>query len=128
MTNDFERPSLASLHHVAITVANLSEAIEFYASGLGLVELETPSSVIEQGIRWFDLGQGRALHLIATSETAPASRAHFAITVDDVAAWQSYIERQGIKIIKPTIDLAGAKRFFLRDPAGNLLEFVEWLD
>lgn len=128
MTNGFERPSISSLHHVAIMVADLAEAIEFYSSILGFVELETPSSIIEQGIRWFDLGHGRALHLIETSETTPGSRAHFAIAVDDVEAWQTYIARQGIKITKATINLAGAKRFFLRDPAGNLLEFVQWLD
>jgi len=120
-------PNILSLHHVAINVRDLEEARIFYSDVLGFTELEAPAMAIEQGIRWFDLGDGRALHLIQTAESSPTGRAHFAISVSNAKAWRAHIEQAGLDILEPTVELYNANRFFLRDPWGNLFEFVQWL-
>ncbi len=121
-------PKIKSLHHVAIVVQDLLQAIDFYANKLGFKEITAPPTAIEQGIRWFDLGDGRALHLVENEATFPLLPAHFAIEVDDVAAWRAYIGQTDLTILEPTVDLYNADRFFLRDPSGNRLELVQWLD
>ena len=122
------RPGIESLHHVAITVHDLSAAVAFYSEILGLAELEAPAAALENGIRWFDLGNGRALHLVRTDEAVSGGRAHFAITVDDIKGWRAFVEERGIEVQAPRLELYGAERFFMRDPSGNLLELVKWLD
>jgi catechol 2,3-dioxygenase-like lactoylglutathione lyase family enzyme len=127
-TSTSKHPGISSLHHVAIAVQNLQQSVTFYKNVLGLTELAAPSSAVENGIRWFDLGDSRALHLIETGDMSPNSRAHFAITVEDADAWRAFIQQTGTEILEPTIDLYRAKRFFMRDPSGNRLELVQWLD
>jgi catechol 2,3-dioxygenase-like lactoylglutathione lyase family enzyme len=90
--------------------------------------METPAAISEAGIRWFDLGEGRMLHLLQIEDMVPLPRAHLAFTVDDVAGWRTYMESRGIEILKPAVQAYQIERFFFRDPSGNLLEFVEWPD
>jgi len=122
------RPAMGRLHHILIQVKDLAAAENFYADILGLTALEMPAEVMQAGIRWFDLGEGRMLHLLQTEDMTPLPRAHLAFTVDDVAGWRAYIERKGIEIVKPRVQVYQMERFFFRDPSGNLLEFVKWPD
>jgi glyoxylase I family protein len=124
------RPEILSLHHVALMVDDLDGTAEFYVDTLGFRELETPPGTAEKGIRWFDLGDGRALHLVKIpGDLRPpeGSRAHFAVEVEDADAWRDYLEARGVELIRPLVDLYSAKRIFFRDPSGNLGEFVQWL-
>jgi catechol 2,3-dioxygenase-like lactoylglutathione lyase family enzyme len=118
------RPAIGSLHHVSIQVKDLLAAVHFYGDILGLTEVETPPEVLRAGVRWFDLGEGRMLHLLQTEDVVPLPRAHFCITVDNVAGWRAYVESRGIEILAPVVQAYQVERFFMRDPSGNLLEFV----
>ncbi len=118
-------PAIGSLHHVAVPVLDLSACADFYREIIGLAELPAPASVQEAGIRWFDLGDGRALHLFR-ADVLHESRAHFAVTVPDVDAWRTHLRAHGVGFVEPRVKLYGADRVFVRDPAGNLVEFVDW--
>ena len=121
------KPELGFVHHIALAVHNLEESVTYYQEVLGLSQLDTPDSAYSSGIRWFDLGGYCALHLIEVPWVIAPPRAHLAITVADNDAWRAYLEGKGVRIVEPTVDLYAAKRFFLKDPTGNLVELVEWL-
>lgn len=119
-------PKIRTLDHVALVVDDLAQACEFYRNVLGLDELTPPAGVVESGIRWFDLGENRALHLIKDDTEVHHTRAHFALAVEDVNAWRSRFESLGIQTVSPKVKLYSADRVFVRDPCGNLLELVKW--
>jgi catechol-2,3-dioxygenase len=121
-------PQLKILNHIAIEVKNIQEALVFYIDVLGLSEMITPADIKESGIRWIDLGNGQALHLVENREATAASIAHFAITVEDVESWRTYLDNRGVETFSPKIKLYNAERFFLKDPTGNRIELVKWLD
>ena len=121
-------PQINILNHIAIEVNDIHKALAFYLEILGLNELETPIDVKESGIRWIDLRNGQALHLVENREATSANIAHFAITVDDVEVWRTYLGGRGVEIFSPKIKLYNAERFFLKDPSGNRIELVKWLD
>ena len=121
-------PQINVLNHIAIEVSDIHEALAFYLDVLGLKELKTPIDVKSSGIRWIDLRNGQALHLVENREASAADIAHFAITVDDVDAWRTYLKGRGVEIFSPKVRLYNAERFFFKDPAGNRIELVKWLD
>ncbi len=121
-------PPINVLNHVAIEVNDIQEALFFYLDVLGLTELTTPADVKESGIRWIDLTNGQALHLVENRVKTSTNIAHFAITVDDVEEWRTYLKDRGVEIFSPKIKLYNAERFFLKDPSGNRIELVKWLD
>ena len=127
-THSKATPKLGNIHHIALAVHNLEESVTYYQDILELPLLEAPESAYASGIRWFDLGGNCALHLIEVPNVAAPPRAHLAITVEDNDAWRSHLENKGVTIVEPTVDLYAAKRFFLKDPTGNLVELVEWLN
>ena len=121
------KPQLGPVDHIAIAVHNLAEAVDYYQNTLEFEALATPEDIVANGIRWFALGDGRALHLIEVKGVTAPPRAHIAIQVEDNDAWRAYLEDKGVRLVEPTVELYAAKRFFLQDPSGNLIELVEWL-
>ena len=119
--------TLKGLHHVAIHVHDIEESEKFYERCLGLSPIATPEDIKAKGIRWYDLPDGRQFHLFEKQVEIPISRAHFALEVEDADSWRENLKSKGIEIDEPTVDLYSAKRFFVRDPSGNLFELVQWL-
>jgi len=121
------RPTIGRLNHVAIEVADLPSALYFYQDILGLNQLPMPEGLKEKGIYWIDLGQSLALHLIEKPDSIPGTKAHLAITVDDLTAWRQYLEWRGVNYVPPRIMIYKAERIFITDPSGNRIELVKWL-
>lgn len=121
-------PKPGTLDHSALEVKNLQEASEFYMRVLGLKELQTPENVKAQGIVWLQWGDGSILHLVQSERMTPPFFAHIAISVDDIAAWRAHVIGMGVNIESPKMEVYSAKRFFVRDPSGNRIELVKWLD
>jgi len=118
---------LGKLHHVTVHVKNVAKTQAFYESIPGIVLANTPLPVSEKGIVWYNLPDGRQIHLLPWDEDIQHTRSHFALTVENIEAWHSFFQNQGCEIVKPTVDY-GAKRFFVRDPSGNLIEFLRKLN
>ena len=57
----------------------------------------------------------------------PAKKAHPAFEVSDIEALASQITEKGVSI-QHDDRLPGAKRFYVSDPFGNRLEFLEWVN
>ena len=98
------------------------EARSFYGQLLGLPEVAKPANLVTRGGCWFQLGD-RELHLGVDPIFRPATKAHIAILVNDLAATRRSLEAAGV----PTREdepLPGYARFYADDPFGNRLEFL----
>lgn len=108
---------------LAIPPDSENEARKFYGELLGLTEVPKPDSLAGRGGCWFE-GTGVALHLGVQSDFVPAHKAHPAFLVTDLVACRQTLERAGIVV---TLDetIPGVKRFYVLDPFGNRLEFIQ---
>lgn len=75
-----------SLDHVGIQAADLERSVAFYVRVLGLREVPAPFP--HDAARWFALGGGRMLHIVAhVTPGAPHNRwDHFALACADLDA------------------------------------------
>ena len=99
-----------------------TEARAFYGQLLGLPEVTKPPNLVPRGGCWFQLGD-RELHLGVDPSFRPATKAHIAILVDDLAATRSKLQASGVKT-REDEPLPGYARFYADDPFGNRLEFL----
>lgn len=111
------------LNHVAIHVADVARSEAFYREVLQLEELPRPAFDFPGA--WFRLGTTQELHLIGR----PAGNAplvnrnnHFALRVEDIAAWERQLQRAGAEFQPRKQRPDGAWQIFLRDPDGHFIE------
>lgn len=127
MNNPLNTPKFFGLDHITIEVNNLNKALHFYKKILGLDEVRTPEEVKSKGIRWLSFTENQALHLIEISDMREPSSAHMALIVDDIESWKKYLTKHHIEMQPPKFDIYNAKRFFIKDPFGNRIEFLKRL-
>ncbi len=116
---------IEAIDHVqlAMPVGQEHLAPSFFVELLGFVEVPKPSGLAKNGGAWFERGAVK-VHLGVESDFRPARKAHPAFLVsgiDDLArlltnaGWPAAIDNK----------LPGYKRFYVDDPFGNRLEFME---
>ena len=105
----------------------LPKARAFYHELLGLMPLERPANTDSGNPgAWYQCGV-QQLHLTTEKDASVVnrnSRRHPAFRVASLAALRERLESAGIEIIAGN-RFPGQERFFVRDPWGNRLEFVE---
>ena len=119
-------PSILQIHHVDIIIPRGAEAAarEFYCDILGLQETEKPPSLLNNGGLWLEVA-GSQVHLSIQDGYDPRqTKAHIAYLVSDLQALRTKLERQRI-MINENSPIPGFKRFDIRDPFGNRIEFLE---
>ena len=99
------------------------KAREFYGRILNLREIEKPAQLQAKGGCWF-AGDGLELHLGVQVDFVAASKAHPGLRVADLDAARDQLQAAGIPIIT---DRSGVvvRRFYVNDPFGNRLEFMQ---
>jgi catechol-2,3-dioxygenase len=128
MINDKSNmPNIFRLDHVTLEVNDIENALDFYIKILGLEEIHTPDEVKLKGVRWLSLPDNQALHLIEIKDMQKPSSAHMALVVDDIEFWKKHLNENSIHIQPPKFDIYKAKRFFIKDPSGNRIEFLKWM-
>ena len=98
-------------------------AREFYGEVIGLPEIPKPSALAARGGVWFQVGTEQ-LHIGVETNFQPALKAHPAFataTLDELAA---RLQNAGCKIIWDDA-LPETRRFYVNDPWGNRVEFLE---
>lgn len=141
---------MPSLYHVGLTVANLEESVAFYRDVVGM-KLIPESSNLEISGRWFDQlteNEGAALrvsHLeiegvqlqLVEYTAAGGGRLplhhkmvgnpHLCIDMGDIDARHATLSAEGRYKISPIVDIAdtGVRSFYITDPNGVLVEFIE---
>jgi len=128
-------PKLAGVIETALYVDDLARAIAFYRDILGLAALNQDTRFAA-----FDVG-GRSVLLLfkrgATLETVhlpggtiPPHDGHgplhiaFAVTADELQAWEARLGEQGVAIEARTAWPRGGHSIYFRDPDDHLLELV----
>ncbi|MBW4040739.1 MAG: glyoxalase [Acidobacteria bacterium] len=117
--------SFVTLHHVQLAMPRGEEstARAFWAGVLGMTELTKPPVLAARGGCWFR-GGGLEVHLGVEDPFAPARKAHPGVLVRDLPALAERLENTGLTV---TWDdgFPGHHRFYVSDPFGNRLEFLE---
>ena len=111
------------LNHVALHVSDVARSCEFYARVLRLSPLPRPAFDFPGA--WFRLGTQQELHLIGRTDepVEPRSRNnHFALQVEDIAAWENHLRMVGADFRPPKPRPDGARPIFIRDPDGHYIE------
>ena len=117
--------AVIGLDHLQLAMPRGGEekARAFYAGLLGLAELEKPPNLAARGGVWFALGS-LELHLGVEADFRPARKAHPAFLVHDLAALHARLTQAGFAPYEDE-PLAGYVRFYVADPFGNRLEFLQ---
>ena len=114
---------LRRVAHVNLSIDAIEPARAFYGGLLGLAAAPRPADAGRAGL-WFRLGDVE-LHLSEETDADNArSKRHVAFEVEDLGALRAHLAAAGVAIDDGR-PLAGVRRFFVRDPAGNRLELYE---
>jgi catechol 2,3-dioxygenase-like lactoylglutathione lyase family enzyme len=119
---------IAGLHHVQLAAPEGCEgaARAFYGGLLELPEVPKPAPLLARGGVWFELADGRELHLGIERPFAPALKAHPALLVDSRASLEALATALSAAGHEPRWDqdLPGVMRFYVDDPFGNRVELT----
>ncbi|MFL5680080.1 MAG: VOC family protein [Chloroflexota bacterium] len=120
--------AVVGIDHVQVGMPRGGEdaARRFYRALLGLDEVAKPAELAARGGCWFT-GRGVAVHLGVEDPFVPATRAHVAYLVADLAATRRALSDAGVE---QTEDDSGVpvRRSYARDPFGNRVELVDARD
>ena len=117
---------VVTLHHVNVTVPSELEqrAKEFYGDVLGLEQVPKPSGSRPAGAG-YQIGANQ-LHLsVDDDRPGPLSSRHICFAVSDLKAMEDKFRDADVEIIPDPRPIESNPRFYVRDPAGNLLEIVQ---
>jgi len=117
---------ITGINHVQVTipVGTEEQAREFYCGILGLIEIDKPEIIKQNGGLWFQVGQLQ-LHLgCENNEQRARSRAHVAYNVNDLDSLRERFDVLGVKVYE-NMQITGFKRFDVRDPFGNRIELMQ---
>jgi len=118
---------IRALNHVALHATDLEVSRRFYGDLLGLPPKPRPAFDFPGA--WFDLGEGRELHLLAGTDFGVISHsrgAHFALEVESLEETERFLCGRGIEIVQgPQTRPDGARQLFVKDPDGYWVEFCD---
>ena len=119
---------ITSLHHVAVCVTEIGRSKSFYGEILGLREVARPAFPFEGA--WYELGDGRQLHLIV--HEAPRTLrgtmeidlrdGHFAFGVADYDRTAERLRASGVECVLRPDNVTPWKQIYVTDPDGNVIE------
>lgn len=117
--------NIVRIDHVQLAMPTNGEddARRFYGDVLGFTEVPKPKPLASRGGCWFE-GPSVGIHLGVDADFVPARKAHPAFQVADLAAFQAMLDRVGV-LIRPDSSLPNVRRFYVDDPFGNRIEFMQ---
>jgi catechol 2,3-dioxygenase-like lactoylglutathione lyase family enzyme len=104
---------MVGINHVALTVGDVEEAVEFYGR---IFELELRGRV--RGMAFLDMGD-QFLALARGDDQSPDRARHFGLVVQDQAQVRRALRDAGV-------ELEPGRGLHFRDPWGNLVEVVQY--
>lgn len=115
--------TVLGINHVNITVVPALEAAtkHFYGTVLGLEQIPKPAGPRQNIGAWYQIGETQIHLSVEDGPQNELSDRHVCYTVSDLDAAESHFRAAGIEIIP---DDQHKPRFFIRDPAGNLIEIA----
>jgi len=135
---------LRGLHHFALVVPDVDASASWYCDTLGFAR-ERRFGFAEAGVEIAHVvhPSGVRLELIQQAGSVPGPDAgrdafgalhvqgakHVGLLVDDAAAALATLRARGVEVVHDVtpVEPAGVRNFWVRDNAGHLIEFNEWL-
>ena len=108
-------PKLVGINHIALEVGNLDEALAFWESIFGPLELRGRVG----GMAFIDMGD-QFIALAQSRNPSPDDERHFGLVVDDKEAVRERLQELGIPFYGRGLDF--------RDPWGNQIQVVDYRD
>lgn len=117
--------NIVGLDHVQIAMPPGGEtaARGFYGGLLGMHDVTKPEGLAGRGGCWFG-GKGVAIHLGIEEPFTPQRKAHPAFRVADLEAACMLFEAAGVPVTRDN-SVPHVRRFYVSDPFGNRLEFIQ---
>ncbi len=116
-------PQTLGIRHVALKAGNLPALERFYVDALGFKIEWRPD---QDNVYLSKNSDSLAIHKGEFS--GEGSLDHFGIALkkpEDVDTWAGYLKRRGFALEKePKTHRDGARSFYIRDPEGNLIQFI----
>jgi catechol 2,3-dioxygenase-like lactoylglutathione lyase family enzyme len=113
------------LDHVQLAIPKGAEdrCRSFYVGLLATMEVPKPPTLAGRGGIWLESNSVR-IHLGVEEDFHPARKAHPAIAVSDLDGLARMLSRAGHE---PSWDdtIPDVRRFYISDPVGNRIEFME---
>ncbi len=100
------------------------EARKFYNEILGMKELPKPENLKGRGGCWFICGN-QEIHISIQEDFIAPKKAHPGLIVTDIEALREQLLQLNF-VIKEEPPIEGRTRFFVNDPFGNRVEFLEF--
>jgi len=119
---------IIALNHVAVCVTDVERSKRFYGTVLGLKEIPRPAFPF--GGTWYELADGRQLHLIVhdrpltlrgTTEI-DLRDGHLAFGVQDFDAAVAHLREAGVECVVRPENVTPWKQIYVTDPDGNVIE------
>ncbi|MBS0125894.1 VOC family protein [Thetidibacter halocola] len=125
-------PSVASLDHLVLTVADIAASVDFYETVLGMrAERFQPAEgpprwALKFGNQKINLHEAGAEFRPHAAHPGPGTGDLCFLTETPVAAWQAHLAAHGVAIEEGPVRRTGATgpilSLYLRDPDGTLIE------
>jgi len=103
----------------------LQKCVAFYAI-LGFQPVEPPPGIAGRAV-WLERAQTtprQQVHLMPKPDAAPSS-GHFALVCPEYDAMVAALQQAGHEV-EPRRQHWGSPRSYVRDPAGDLVELMQW--
>lgn len=119
--------SFSHIDHVQLSAPKGCEemARRFFGELLGMPEIEKPAELKKRGGVWFQVGS-QQLHIGVEEHFTPAKKAHPAFWIKNIEELREHLLEHGVAV-RDDNAIDGVKRFFIDDPWGNRVEFMEVL-
>jgi catechol 2,3-dioxygenase-like lactoylglutathione lyase family enzyme len=116
---------LRRIEHIQLAMPAGAEAkaAAFYEEVLGLQQIPKPPHLARRGGCWFESGELK-VHLGVDADFRPATKAHPAFLVDDLAGLIARITAAGYAVMRDE-PLECFDRVYVADPFGNRIELME---
>jgi lactoylglutathione lyase len=109
-------PKLVGMNHIALEVGDIDEALAFWESIFGELELRGRSG----GMAFIDMGD--QFIALARGRTQPPDRQrHFGLVVDDKEAVRERLKELGVAV-------SSGRSLDFHDPWGNFVQVVDYRD
>ncbi|WP_288941407.1 VOC family protein [uncultured Roseovarius sp.] len=125
-------PSVLSLDHLVLTVADIEKTVAFYRDVLGMTPQKfTPADgttrwALTFGLQKINLHQSGAEFDPKAAHPVPGSADLCFLSEISLDDWAAHLRKHGVSIIEGPVPRTGATgpllSLYLRDPDGNLLE------
>ncbi len=116
---------IEAIEHVQLAMPKGQEDVAraFFGELLGFEEVAKPPALAKRGGAWFESGTVK-VHLGVDQDFIAAKKAHPAFLVSDLDELATRLRSAGYRVTVNN-NLPGFDRFYVNDPFGNRLEFME---